>query len=194
MESDIENNKELPKNTPSKKKEILDFIKYIVIAILIVIPVRMYIAQPFIVSGESMYSTFLDGDYLIIDEISYRLGEPHRGDVVVFKYPLDPKRFFIKRIIGLPNEEISVKEGVITIKNKDNSEGFIYEEPYLKQDFSDTFEFRTKNGEYFVMGDNRDKSSDSRSWGTLPEKFMIGRAYVRLLPLEDISYLPGSTK
>lgn len=193
MESDIDNQKTNSKLS-NKKKDFLDLIKYIVIAILIVIPVRMFIAQPFIVSGESMFSTFLDGDYLIIDEISYHLGEPHRGDVVVFKYPLDTKRFFIKRIIGLPNEEIEIKGGVISIKNKDNPEGFILEEPYLKQEFIDDFNFKTGNEEFFVMGDNRARSSDSRYWGALPENLIIGRAFVRLLPLNNISYLPGNIK
>lgn len=193
MESDL-GNQEVLKKTSNKKKDIIDIIKYIVIAILIVIPVRMFIAQPFIVSGESMYSTFLDGDYLIIDEISYNLGSPHRGDVIVFKYPLDPKRFFIKRIIGLPNEEILIKEGVITIKNKENPEGFIYQEPYLKQEFKDSLNFETTEKEYFVLGDNRARSSDSRVWGPLSEKLITGRALVRLLPLKDISYLPGNTK
>lgn len=193
MESDIDNQKTNSKLS-NKKKDFLDLIKYIVIAILIVIPVRMFIAQPFIVSGESMFSTFLDGDYLIIDEISYHLGEPHRGDVVVFKYPLDTKRFFIKRIIGLPNEEIEIKGGVISIKNKDNPEGFILEEPYLKQEFIDDFNFKTRNEEFFVMGDNRARSSDSRYWGALPENLIIGRAFVRLLPLNNISYLPGNIK
>lgn len=193
MESDL-GNQEVLKKTSNKKKDIIDIIKYIVIAILIVIPVRMFIAQPFIVSGESMYSTFLDGDYLIIDEISYNLGSPHRGDVIVFKYPLDPKRFFIKRIIGLPNEEILIKEGIITIKNKENPEGFIYQEPYLKQEFKDSLNFETTEKEYFVLGDNRARSSDSRVWGPLPEKLITGRAFVRLLPFKNISYLPGNTK
>ena len=189
MESDLDK-QVVEKNISSKRKDFLDFVKYIVIAILIVIPVRMFIAQPFIVSGESMYSTFLDGDYLIIDEISYHLGSPHRGDVIVFKYPLDPKRFFIKRIIGLPNEEIVVKEGIINIKNSEGD--FILEEPYLKQEFKDSFQFKTGAQEYFVLGDNRARSSDSRFWGALPEKLITGRAFVRLLPIQNISYLPGS--
>lgn len=193
MEGDIDNQK-TNNNLSSNKKDILDLIKYIVIAILIVIPVRMFIAQPFIVSGESMLSTFLDGDYLIIDEISYHLREPHRGDVVVFKYPLDTKRFFIKRIIGLPNEEIEIKSGVVSITNKENPEGFVLEEPYLKQEFIDDFNFKTGNEEFFVMGDNRARSSDSRYWGALPENLIIGRAFVRLLPLNNISYLPGNIK
>ena len=189
MESDLDK-QVVEKNISSKRKDFLDFVKYIVIAILIVIPVRMFIAQPFIVSGESMYSTFLDGDYLIIDEISYHLGSPHRGDVIVFKYPLDPKRFFIKRIIVLPNEEIVVKEGIIKIKNSEGD--FILEEPYLKQEFKDSFQFKTGAQEYFVLGDNRARSSDSRFWGALPEKLITGRAFVRLLPIQNISYLPGS--
>lgn len=193
MEGDIDNQKTNNKLS-CNKKDILDLIKYIVIAILIVIPVRMFIAQPFIVSGESMLSTFLDGDYLIIDEISYHLREPHRGDVVVFKYPLDTKRFFIKRIIGLPNEEIEIKSGVVSITNKENPEGFVLEEPYLKQEFIDDFNFKTGNEEFFVMGDNRARSSDSRYWGALPENLIIGRAFVRLLPLNNISYLPGNIK
>lgn len=193
MEGDIDNQKTNNKLS-CNKKDILDLIKYIVIAILIVIPVRMFIAQPFIVSGESMFSTFLDGDYLIIDEISYHLREPHRGDVVVFKYPLDTKRFFIKRIIGLPNEEIEIKSGVVSITNKENPEGFVLEEPYLKQEFIDDFNFKTGNEEFFVMGDNRARSSDSRYWGALPENLIIGRAFVRLLPLNNISYLPGNIK
>ncbi|NCU28063.1 MAG: signal peptidase I [Candidatus Moranbacteria bacterium] len=178
----------------SKKKDVLDFIKYVVIAILIVIPIRIFIAQPFVVSGESMFPTFLDGDYLIVDEVSYHTGEPERGDVVIFKYPLDPKRFFIKRIIGLPNESIEVKDGIITIKNTSNPQGFTYPEPYLKQDFKDTFSYQTANDEYFVLGDNRARSSDSRYWGSLPKNLIIGRAFVRLLPLKDISYLPGNIK
>ncbi len=193
MKGDIDNQK-TNNNLSNNKKDILDLIKYIVIAILIVIPVRMFIAQPFIVSGESMLSTFLDGDYLIIDEISYHLREPHRGDVVVFKYPLDTKRFFIKRIIGLPNEEIEIKSGVVSITNKENPEGFVLEEPYLKQEFIDDFNFKTGNEEFFVMGDNRARSSDSRYWGALPENLIIGRAFVRLLPLNNISYLPGNIK
>lgn len=181
-----------PKNKEKKKETLFDFIKYLVVAVLIVIPIRMFIAQPFIVSGESMYPTFLDRDYLIIDEISYLTGEPHRSDVIVFRYPNDTKRFFIKRIIALPNEELNIKDGVITIKNKENPEGFLYEEPYLKEQFKDSLSFKTGAKEYFVMGDNRSRSSDSRVWGSLPEKLVIGKAFFRLLPIKDISFMPGA--
>jgi len=190
------NEKEKPeiKNKEKKKESLLDFIKYIAVAVLIVIPVRMFIAQPFVVSGESMHPTFLDRDYLIIDEISYLVGKPHRGDVIVFRYPNDTKRFFVKRIIGMPNEEITINEGVVTIYNKDHPEGFVFEENFLRESFFDTTSFKTLNKEYYVLGDNRDQSSDSRIWGALPEKLIIGRAYLRLLPIKNISYLPGDYK
>lgn len=168
-----------------------DIIKFAVIALVIVIPIRMFIAQPFVVSGESMFPTFNDGEYLIVDEISYNLGTPHRGDVVVFRYPNDPKRFFIKRIIGLPNEEIEINNGQIIIKNKEKPNGFILDESYINEPFFTTGTYKTGDGEYFVLGDNRNRSSDSRFWGMLPEDMLIGRAYLRLLPLKNISYLPG---
>jgi len=168
-----------------------DLIKFAVIALIIVIPIRLFIAQPFVVSGESMFSTFHDGEYLIVDELSYHLNTPHRGDVVIFRYPLDKKRFFIKRIIGLPNEEILINNGEIIIMNKENPDGFKLDEPYINEKFDTTDSFKTSNDEYFVLGDNRNRSSDSRVWGLLPGKLIIGRAYLRLLPFNEISYLPG---
>lgn len=169
-----------------------DLIKFAVLALAIVVPIRLWIAQPFVVSGESMYPTFDNGQYLIVDEISYLTGNIHRGDVVVFKYPNDTKRFFIKRIIGLPNEKIIVEENKVTIISKEHPDGFVMVEPYINEKiFAPTGVYETKNDEYFVMGDNRNRSLDSRSWGILPKKLMVGRAYLRLLPLKEISYLPG---
>jgi len=189
------NNNQINDKSNSKIKkglaDLWDLLKFAIIALLIVIPIRMFIAQPFVVSGESMFPTFNDKEYLIVDEISYLLGNPHRGDVVIFRYPNDTKRFFIKRIIGLPNEEIIIKNGIVTIKNEANPDGFTLEEPYIAEKFDTTVTFKTGDDEYFVLGDNRNRSSDSRSWGTLPRKLMAGRAYLRLLPLKEISYLPG---
>lgn len=191
----MENN--LNENVPPKSKfqkfikEGWDLIKFAVMALVIVIPIRMWIAQPFVVSGESMYPTFHDGEYLIVDEISYILGKAHRGDVVIFRFPNDTKRFFIKRIIGLPNEKITIKENSVTITNKEHPEGFTLDEPYINEEFFTGSEYETKDGEYFVMGDNRNRSSDSRYWGILPEDLLIGKAFLRLLPLKEITYLPG---
>lgn len=192
------------KNVPEKSKfkkflaDGWDLLKFAVISLAVVIPIRMWIAQPFVVSGESMYPTFDNGQYLIVDEISYILGNIHRGDVVIFRYPGDTKRFFIKRLIGLPNEKIIVTDKDVTIINKDNPNGFKLTEPYINEKiFTQTGEYTTGDGEYFVMGDNRNKSSDSRTWGEstptkLTNKLMIGKAFLRLLPFNKVSYLPGN--
>lgn len=184
-------NQEKNSKIKANLKNIWELVRYALVAIIIVIPIRMFIAQPFVVSGESMFPTFHDGEYLIVDELSYNIGEPKRGDVIVFRYPKEPKRFFIKRIIGLPNEEISINGNEIKIFNKENPEGFKLEESYIKEKSSFVGSYKTGEKEYFVMGDNRNNSSDSRSWGLLPEKLITGRAYLRLLPFKDISYLPG---
>lgn len=140
-----------------------EFIKFTLIAVLIVVPIRFWIAQPFIVSGASMEPTFRNGDYLIVDELSYRFNEPQKNDVIIFRYPLDPSKYFIKRIEGLPGEKI-----------ENNGKEII-----LKAD------------EYFVMGDNRGASSDSRIWGPLKENFIVGRALIRLWPFNKLGVLPG---
>jgi signal peptidase I len=172
-------------------KNVWDLVKFAIIALLIVIPIRMFIAQPFIVSGESMIPTFNNGEYLIVDELSYLVGEPVRNDVVIFRFPNDTKRYFIKRIIGMPNEEIIINDGSVTIKNSSYPEGFTLAEPYINEQFDTSSSFFTKDNEYFVMGDNRNRSSDSRVWGILPRKLIVGRAYLRLLPINKISHLPG---
>ncbi len=176
------------------KDNVIEFVKFAIIALIIVVPIRMFIAQPFIVSGSSMFPTFHDGEYLIIDELSYNLGEPHRQDVVVFRYPKNPKKYFIKRVIGLPNETIIIKDGKITIKNSEFPEGFQLEENYINEPFGTTGTYTNGEDEYFVMGDNRNFSSDSRAWGQLPAKLMVGRAYLRLLPISNVSFLPGKIK
>jgi signal peptidase I len=184
-----------PESTLNKHaKNIWDLVKFAAIALAIVIPIRTFIAQPFVVSGSSMFPTFHDGQYLIVDELSYILKEPHRGDVVIFRYPKDPSRFFIKRIIGMPNEKIVIDNGKVTIFNPENEKGFVITEPYINEHFATSGTFTTGTDEYFVMGDNRNASSDSRLWGVLPRKLMVGRAYLRLLPFNDISYLPGAVK
>jgi signal peptidase I len=188
-------------NTPEKivKKEtrlesFIELVKFAIIAVVIVFPIRMFIAQPFIVSGSSMVDTFHDKDYLIIDELSYRFEVPKRGDVVVFRYPKDPSKFFIKRIIGLPGETVSVKGDVVTIKNDAHPEGFTLAENYSEKNSENAPTITDKkitDGNYFVMGDNRPASSDSRYWGLLPKKDITGRVFLRLFPFTDIGVLPG---
>lgn len=159
-----------------------ELIKLVLLALLIVVPFRMYIAQPFIVEGSSMDPTFESGDYLIVDEISYRFNIPERGSVLIFKYPKDPEKSFIKRVIGLPNETVSIENGKVTIINLENPSGFMLDEPYVKLTKSDTGTYTLGPDEYFVLGDNRAASSDSRMWGPVPEANIIGRPVVQLLP------------
>lgn len=171
-------------------KEILTFI---ILAVAIVVPVRLLIAQPFVVEGASMHPTFESGDYLIVDELTYRFSDPKRGDVVVFKFPNDPKIFYIKRIIGLPGETVHIDEGITSITKADGSKLELDESYYVvAEDATYTLERTLGADEYFVMGDNRPKSSDSRSWGALPRKDLMGRAFVRLLPASNAGVLPGA--
>lgn len=175
---------------PQKISSSVEIIKTLIIAFVIVIPVRIFIAQPFIVSGSSMDPTFKNGDYLIIDELSYRIGNPDRLDVVIFKYPKKPSTFFIKRIIGLPGESISINNGAVTV-TAINGESFILDDSYVKYPKTDQFSITLGNSEYFVLGDNRAESSDSRIWGPLDERFLVGKAFLRLFPINAFDFKPG---
>ncbi|QQG44992.1 MAG: signal peptidase I [Candidatus Sungiibacteriota bacterium] len=173
-------------------REILEIIKVLVISLAIVLPIRYYIAQPFIVRGASMEPNFHDKEYLIVDEVSYLLQEPKRGEAIVFRYPLGPRQFFIKRIIGLPGEGVDIKNGRVRVINNAYPEGFVLEEPYLTPPGRATrpdLRIKLAQGEYFVMGDNRDFSSDSRVWGTLNKKFIVGRALFRALPVTSLGFV-----
>ena len=177
----------------SFRTELWETIRFILIALIIVIPIRLFIAQPFIVSGASMDPTFTTSQYLIVDEATYRFSEPKRGDVIVFKYPRNPKQYFIKRLIGLPGETVTVDEaGVVTIKDSAGNTKLIMNEPYVKLTKADSVQRTLKDGEYFMMGDNRAGSFDSRAWGPVPRENIIGRAFLRLFPLSTIGILPGA--
>lgn len=162
------------------------------LVVVVVLPLRLFVVSPFVVDGESMHPTFENLDYLIVDEISYRFHQPARGDVVVFRYPNDPSIFYIKRIIGLPDETVAINHGEVTVTKTDGSTETL-SEPYVAAEDA-TYSKVTTLGddEYFVMGDNRPNSSDSRVWGPLPKKDIIGHVFLRLLPLSEIGYLPGA--
>ena len=184
----IEHSKKTKKN-PSFLSEV---IKFILLAFIIIVPIRTFIAQPFIVSGASMSPTFESGHYLIIDEISYRFNEPQRGDVIVFKYPKDTSKFFIKRIIGLPGETIEIINGNVFVSSEENPEPVQIDEVYVTNESPGELATTLGQGEYFVMGDNRPASLDSRTWGVLERKFIKGRAYLRLLPVTKAEVFPGA--
>jgi len=169
-------------------KKILSFIweitKIVIIALLIVIPIRYFLFQPFIVKGESMRPNFESGDYLIIDQISYRFREPQRGEIVVFRYPQNFSQRYIKRIIGLPEETIEIKDGKIIIYQRDGQSWILNESSYLS-DFiftSGDIKITLAENEYFVLGDNRYFSADSRKFGPFSKKDIIGRVFLRVWP------------
>jgi signal peptidase I len=171
-----------------------ELVRFAFIALIIVIPIRLFVAEPFVVSGSSMVPTFENGDYLIIDKISYELGSPKRDDVAVFKYPGDTTKFFIKRIIGLPNETVDIKGNDVTITNGTHKEGFKIDQSFVKNPANNDTHFELKNDEYFVMGDNRSASSDSRYWGAVKKNLLTGKAFLRLLPISKIDFWPGNYK
>lgn len=168
-----------------KKGSVWEFVRSIIIALLIVIPIRAWVAQPFIVQGDSMIPNFYHGEYLIIDEFSYHFRKPERGEVIVFHYPRQPSQFFIKRVIGLPGDKVEIKNSAVWIN------GSTLGETYLPQPLATAPDAITILGvdEYFVLGDNREASSDSRAWGSLKEHFIVGRTLLRLWPLTRIGTL-----
>jgi signal peptidase I len=179
---------------PTKKSKIVVFIEnvvYIATAIVLAMVVQKFIIRPFVVNGESMDPTLQTGDYLLIDEVTYKLHEPQRGDVVVFKAPPEPTKYFIKRIVGLPGDTVSIKGSVVTITNTLYPKGTVLVEPFVTHLGTNDITVKVPSDQYFVMGDNRSGSFDSRSWGTLPKANISGRALVRLLPIKQIDYLPG---
>jgi len=170
-------------------KEEGGVLKIFIITILIAICIRIFVAQPFVVNGESMVPTFEHGDYLIVDELSYRFTEPKRGEVIVFRFPQNPSKFFIKRIVGLPNETLEIKNNSVTVTH--DGKTLILNEEYIKNYITQDKAVILGNNEYFVMGDNRDQSSDSRMWGPVNEELVIGRVLFRFLPITQIGIFPG---
>lgn len=175
----------------TKLQSFWELARFALIALVVVVPIRMFIAEPFIVSGSSMVPTFENGDYLIVDKISYRISNPDRDDVVVFRYPNDTTKFFIKRIIGLPGEIVDINGSEVTITNANHKQGFKLDQPFVKNLGNNETHFELKEGEYFVLGDNRSASSDSRYWGPVKENLISGRALLRLLPISKVGIFPG---
>jgi len=164
-----------------------EIFKIFVISLAIILPIRYFLIQPFFVKGASMEPNYDDGQYLIIDELSYKLREPSRGEVVVFRYPANTKEFFIKRIIGLPGETVDLSGQNITIKNKENPDGFVLDESgYLRQPANyEDYKTTLRNDEFFVMGDNRSASLDSRRFGPVQKKYFVGRTWLRAWPVNQ---------
>jgi len=181
--------------SPMEEKGVISFIiewtKLFLLALAIVIPIRVLLFQPFVVSGASMDPNFHNADYLIIDELSYRLREPERQEVIVFKYPNNPSLKYIKRVIGLPGEKVEIVNGQVFVTSGNKT--FQLEEPYLSEETKQTwtnnnnFSVELGQNEYFVMGDNRNFSSDSRIWGPVPKKNIVGRVFIKLSSFDLLS-------
>ena len=190
-----------PIENKNKWKSIVrELIIFAIIAGGIVWPFRVYVAEPYLVDGRSMDPTFKTGDYLIVDKISGTAENPRRNSVVVFNATNagQPHTNFIKRIIGLPGETVVMKDGVITIINSENPEGFVIDQSYVTHTCANTqapncidgFQKTLAGNEYFVMGDNRAESHDSRYWGPLKKQYIVGRPVVRLFGIHKVGWLP----
>lgn len=169
-----------------------EILKIVALALVIVVPIRYFVFQPFIVKGISMEPNFHNGDYLIVDEFSYYFKSPQRGEVIVFHYPKNPSEKFIKRVIGLPEEKIEFKNEKIIITNQSGKEIVLNESDYLNSsDYLGKKEFVLGKENYFVMGDNRLHSFDSRNWGTLSKDYIIGKVAFRAFPPTAMAYFPA---
>lgn len=185
-----EKKSDMPSFADSPRSFIIELAKIVLIALAIIIPIRYFLFQPFYVRGASMEPNFHDNEYLIIDEITYRLSEPQRGDVVVIRNPSQTTEFFIKRIIGLPGETVEAADGQIRIINADYPDGVTLPETYLAEGTltNNVTTTTVPDDAYFVMGDNRSVSLDSRIFGPLPRKDIVGRAWLRVYPFSDFQH------
>jgi len=168
---------------------VFEIAKVVIIALIIVVPLRVFVFQPFLIRGDSMEPNYHSGDYLIIDQLSYRLRSPERGEVIVLRFPLDPSQRFIKRIVGLPGETIEVKDGKVVVykEGEDGKSAVVLDESiYLPVDSETPGSARVdlKQQEYFVLGDNRPFSSDSRKWGVLEKELIVGKVFLNVFSLE----------
>lgn len=164
---------------------LLEVLEIALVTIGAVVAIRYFLVQPFLVSGGSMETTFTNGDYLLIDQLTYRFRNPERGEVIVFRNA--EGTYFIKRVIGLPGDIIVVSDGRVRISNSANPDGTVLEETYLAPGFSTSGTADTTLGDdqYFVMGDNRPYSYDSRSWGALDGDEIVGVVRLRLWPVSN---------
>jgi signal peptidase I len=177
------------------QSEVLDQIKGLIIYIVIYFVIKIYIAQPFLVKGRSMEQTFSDGDYLIVDQLSYNFTTPKRFDVVVFHTEFIPgggeREYYIKRVIGIPGDRVVIKDGKVILYENGSNTPTTLDEEYLidglKTLAPESIDIVLKQNQYFVLGDNRGNSSDSRYWGELDESYIIGKPLIRLFPFNTIN-------
>ncbi|MCH7951389.1 signal peptidase I [Patescibacteria group bacterium] len=175
----------------------LDIIETVVVAMAIFVIIYLFLIQPHQINGNSMWPNFLDGEYLLTDKFSYRFNDPRRGDVIIFRAPpsarcpLELQCDFVKRIVGLPQETITIQEGEILVNGTTLSEAYLPNETAFGTGTpgNKPFTLRLGEDEYFVLGDNRGHSSDSRGWGPVPAENIVGRAWVRYWPPQRVGFI-----
>lgn len=154
----------------------------VAIAVLLAVLIRLFILEPFYIPSGSMEPTLKEHDRIIVSKLNYRFQDPQRGDIVVFKYPKDPKRNFVKRLIAVGGETVAIKNSRLYINGQQVPENYL---PRGLR-FADYGPVQVPRGSYFMMGDNRNNSDDSRVWGFLPENLIVGKAIVIYWPPDRI--------
>ncbi|MBT5819946.1 MAG: signal peptidase I [Candidatus Magasanikbacteria bacterium] len=165
----------------------LEVIKIVVLAAITVGIVRYFLFKPFYVKGESMVPNFQPSDYLIIDELSYRFRPPQRGEAIVFRAPMQvQKDYYLKRVIGLPGERIQVEDNKIIVFNEEYPKGVLVKEEYIIEETPGSVSYVLGEDQYFVLGDNRDASYDSRRFGPIHKDAIVGRTWIRGWPIDTV--------
>ncbi len=171
---------------------LFEIIKTVVVVLVFALLIRYFLVQPFVVDGSSMRPSFHDHEYLLVEKLNFIFHHPQRGEVIVFKYPLNPSFNYIKRVIGVPGDRVVISKGKVTIYNNQNSSGLVLKEPYLDPGQSTTLNgdaaehtWLVDQNSYFVLGDNRDHSDDSRSWGFVPAHSIVGKVWLTIYPPHD---------
>jgi signal peptidase I len=154
---------------------VVDIFETLVLSVVLFVGVNIISAR-IRVDGDSMIPTLISGEYVVVNRMSYRLGNPHRGDIIVFHFPRNPAEEYIKRIIGLPGDVIEVVNGSVFVN------GQPLDENYLDVKINYTGKWEVPSGQLFVLGDNRNNSSDSHDWGTVPMDYVVGKALMVYWP------------
>jgi signal peptidase I len=188
--------------TNTFKSELWDLIKGLIVYIAIYFVITTYIAQPFLVKGRSMEQTFSDGDYLIVDQLTYNFTDPKRSEVIVFHTDFIPggseREYYIKRVIGIPGDRIVIKEGGVLLYENNAETPTVLDEDYiidgLKTLSQEPVDVVLKSNQYFVLGDNRGNSSDSRYWGPVDKTYIVGKPFIRLFPFNSITIFANNNE
>jgi signal peptidase I len=163
-----------------------DLLQSLVIAAVLALIIRSFLFTPFYIPSPSMEPTLYPGDRIIVNRLAYRLGEPQRGDIVVFRYPLDPSRDYVKRVVAVGGDTVEARDNVLYINGQPQPPASYLPPGVVYSDFGP---IKVPPNNYFMMGDNRNNSADSRVWGTLDRKLIIGKAVLVYWPLNHIGLI-----